>query len=164
MKPLLSVRAIARRLQVVQRTFQAGLAAVAQRHEGLAELLAAGLHPQAGIVADTVDRAEDAVDGRQHGVDARHRLPQAAIVMDQLSSEVAGDLAQMRHLAIAPADIEETAPVETGFPRNLRRRLCLAALAAKILLPLTRHASPVCWLLSSTRFHRARGDHIKHEF
>ena len=46
----------------LQCPLEAGLAAVAQRDEGLAELLAAGFDAQARVVADTVDGAEDAID------------------------------------------------------------------------------------------------------
>ena len=63
-------------------------------------------------MADTVDRAEDTVDGRKDTVDARNRLAQPAIVMDQLGTKGAGDLAQMRNLAITAADIEEAAAFE----------------------------------------------------
>ena len=109
-------------------------------------------------MADTVDRAEDAVDGRKQRVDARNGFAKAAVVVDQLCAEAAGDLAKMRHLAIAAADIEETAAIQLGAPRG--GLLCLliglnADLPVRPLFRLSSHLPPVRSLIV-TRFLRVR--------
>ena len=129
----------------LQRPLEAGLAAVAQRDERLAELLAAGFDAQARVVADTVDGAEDAVDRRQQRVDAGNRFAQAPVMVDQFGIEIAGDLAQMRHLAVSPADIEKA--LRTGrclllYGRVRRLRAIILLAPNCLLLFFPRHASP----------------------
>ena len=72
-------------------------------------------------MANTVDGAEDAFDRGQHGIDARHGLAKTAIVVDQLGAMALGDLAQMRHLAVATADIENGAALQADLLRRLGR-------------------------------------------
>src|SRR5690606_16353297 len=126
-------------LHGLQRPLQTGFRAVAQRDEGLSELLASGLHPQTRIMADTVDGAEDAVDGRQHRIDTRDRFPEAAVMVDEFGTVAAGDRAKMGDLTITAADIEETTDVD-HIPLARRsllsgvRRRCAAAVLALVLL------------------------------
>lgn len=117
-------------------------------------------------MADTVDGAEHAINRGKQGVDARNRLAQTAIVMNEFGAEIAGDLAQMRHLAVAPADIKETAAIQFGSSVG-----CLAGLLARTvadlpvrsLLALASHMPPVRSLIV-TRFLRVRMDLIKLDF
>jgi len=147
----------------VKRSFEAGFAAISQRNEGLAVPLAAGFHPEAGIVADTVDWAEDAIDRRKDGVDAGYRLAQSAVVMDEFRAEVAGDLPQMRDLAITPADIEEAAAIKPGFARCFHYDWLLADFAMEIPLAPARHASLHSSVCISTE-RRLQLDLIKLDF
>lgn len=63
-------------------------------------------------MADTVDGAENALHRRQHSVDARNRLAQPAVVMDQFGTMALGNLAQMGNLAVAATDIEDGASLK----------------------------------------------------
>ncbi|CCF20241.1 protein of unknown function [Pseudorhizobium banfieldiae] len=128
-------------LHGLQRALQARLRAIAQRDEGFSELLASGLHPQTRIVADTVDRAEDAVDGGQHRIDARDRFPQAPVMMNEFRAVLAGDLAKVGDLAVTPADIEEAADIQSGLLLRGLDAGAIAIAAVALALLLLRHGS-----------------------
>src|SRR5690606_33971709 len=128
-------------LHGLQRPVQTRLGPVAQRDEGFSELLAAGLHPQTRIVADTVDGAEDAVDRWQDSINARDRLTQSAVMMNEFGTVIAGNLAKMRDMTVTAADIKETANgigrIGTGLAAGRYLRIVLGG--ARILLALLCH-------------------------
>ena len=87
-------------------------------------------------MADTVDGAEHAFDRGQHGIDAGNGLAQTTVVVDQLGTVALGDLAQMRDLAIAPANVENGSTLKAGRGQGLSVRPTLRPASIAVLVPL----------------------------
>ena len=86
--------------------------------------------------------------------------------MNELGAEIAADLSKMRHLAVAAADIEETAAIQFGSPGGCLSSVLARAVAdlpVRTLLALASHIPPVHSLIV-TRFLRVRVDLIKLDF
>ena len=83
-------------------------------------------------MADTVDRAENAFDRRQHGIDARHRLAQAAVVVNEFGAVALGDIG--RHFP-------DTDPRYKGADSRVLLRGAVALLAEKGWRPVNVDAT-----------------------
>ena len=73
---------------------------------------AEALRPQARIVADAVDRAEDDVAAAKQSVEAARLLGETAVVVQEFAAEPFYQRAQMRDGGAAAADVDDAPPAE----------------------------------------------------
>ena len=89
--------------KAAQRLCKGALAGAAQGHERRIEFLAGPLGAQAGVVTDTTDGAEDAVDRRQQLVEPLRGILNSAVVVQKGGVEAGGNAAQSVAVAMQPA-------------------------------------------------------------